>query len=110
MATTPHLGLTLVEQAQAQKEVTVNMALMRVDALLNTGAVDKDLSAPPASPAEGDVYIVASGATGDWAGHDGEVVYFEQAWRFIIPNEGLMLWVQDEGQFICMTVGGGSPG
>lgn len=110
MATTPHVGLTLVEQAQAQKEVTVNMALMRLDALLNTGVIDKDLSAPPAGPAEGDVYIVASGATGDWAGHDGEVAYFEQVWRFITPNEGLVLWVRDEGQFYLYGVGGWEAG
>lgn len=103
MATTPHLGLTLVEQAQAQKEVTVNMALMRVDALLNTGAIDKDLATPPASPVEGDVYIVASGALGVWAGHEGKVAYFEQVWRFITPNEGLMLWVRDEEQFYLFS-------
>lgn len=99
MATTPHLVLTLVEQAQAQKEVTVNMAFMRVDALLNTGAIDKDLAIPPASPAEGDVYIVAPNAQGAWTGHEGKVAYFEQIWRFIVPNDGLMLWVRDEKQF-----------
>ena len=96
MASTPHIGLTLVEQAQAQKEVTVNMALMRIDALLNMGVIDKDLSDPPASPGTGDVYLVADDATGDWTGHEGEIAYFEQIWRFIEPNEGLMLWLRDE--------------
>lgn len=99
MATTPHLGMTLVEQSQAQKEVTVNMALMRIDALLNSSALDKDLSTPPAEPEEGDVYIVGAGATGDWAGKEKSIAYFEQIWRFITPNEGLMLWVQDEDAF-----------
>lgn len=99
MATTPHMGLTLVEQAQAQKEVTVNMALMRMDALLNCGVIDKDLATPPASPAEGDVYIVAGVATGDWEDQENAVAYFEQVWRFITPNEGLMLWVADEAEF-----------
>jgi hypothetical protein len=68
MATTPHMGLTLVEQSQAQKEVTVNMALMRVDALLNMAAISKSLSTPPASAQEGDVYVVADAATDDWEG------------------------------------------
>lgn len=105
MAMTPHLGLTLVEQAQAQKEVTVNMALMRIDALLNSSVIDKDLTAPPASPVEGDVYIVAAAATGDWTGKDGQIAYFEQIWRFIAPNEGVMLWVQDEAAFYVYTGG-----
>lgn len=97
MAATPHLGITLVEQSQAQKEVTVNMALMRIDALLNSSAIDRDLAGPPQDPEEGDVYIVSSPATGDWEGKEKAVAYFEQVWRFIVPNEGLTLWVQDEG-------------
>lgn len=100
MATTPHLGLTLVEQSQAQKEITVNMALMRIDALLNSGVLDKDLATPPAAPEEeGDVYIVADAATDAWEGRENQVAYFEQVWRFIAPNKGLMLWVADEGAF-----------
>lgn len=96
MTTTTHLGLTLVEQSQAQKEVTVNTALTRIDAMLNTGAKDKDLSTPPGSPAVGDVYIVAGSPTGDWSGQAKSVAYFDQIWRFVAPREGLTLWVNDE--------------
>lgn len=96
MTNTSHLDIALVEQSQAQKEVTVNMALTRIDAILNTGVIDKDLSTPPGSPSTGDVYIVGATATGDWASHEDEIAYFDQIWRFIVPNEGLMLWVSDE--------------
>lgn len=96
MATTSHLGLTLVEQAQAQKEVTVNAAFTRIDAILNTAAKDKDLATPPGSPAAGDVYIVAASPTGDWAGQAKSIAYFDQIWRFITPREGMRLWVADE--------------
>ncbi len=96
MADTPHLGITLVEQSQAQKEVTVNEALVRLDAVLGGGALDKDLATPPLSPSEGDVYIISSSATDDWAGHDGEVTYYDQLWRFVTPAVGLTLWLADE--------------
>jgi Protein of unknown function (DUF2793) len=96
MATTTHLGITLLETAQAQKEVTVNEALARFDAVLNCGVIDKDLATPPASPQAGDVYIVASSATGIWAGKSGHIAYFDQGWRFIVPNEGVIFWVKDE--------------
>ncbi len=96
MVTTAHLGVTLVEQAQAQKEVTVNEALTRMEALLNTGAKDKDLATPPGSPTQGDVYIVAASPTGDWAGQSGKIAYFDQLWQFIVPAEGVTLWVNDE--------------
>lgn len=119
MATTAHLSLGLVEQAQAQKEVTVNEALCRIDALLNTGAIDKDLATPPASPTAGDLYIVAGSPTGAWAGYAGKVAYYDQVWRFILPNEGLTLWVRDEdklytfdgsGWVLSATVSGGGAG
>ena len=96
MTATDHLGITLVEQSQSQKEVTVNTALVMLDALLNTGVNDKDLTAPPGSPGSGDVYIVASGATGAWVGKDNQIAWYNQTWKFIPPTEGLTFWVRDE--------------
>lgn len=103
MATTPHLGMTLVEQSQSQKEVTINEALGRIDALLNTGALDKDLAAPPGSPATGDLYIVAASPTGAWAGKAGQLAYYDQVWRFFVPREGMTLWVNDEDKLYSYT-------
>lgn len=96
MTHTPHLDLTLVETAQAQKEVTVNEALSRIDAILNTAAVDRGINTPPGSPSQGDVYIIGSSPTGDWSGKGLNVAYFDGVWRFIAPHEGLTLWVADE--------------
>lgn len=101
MTTTAHLSLTLVETAQAQKEVTVNEAFKRMDAVLNTGAIDKDLATPPGSPTDGDVYIVATSPTGAWSGHAGHIAYFDQTWQFVVPNEGMLLWVKDEDSLYC---------
>lgn len=99
MATTNHLGITLVEQAQSQKEVTVNQALTRIDALVNNGAKSKAVATPPSTPAAGDLYIVAASPTGDWTGKAGKLAYFDQIWRFITPGEGMSLWINDEDLF-----------
>jgi len=96
MTTTNHLSLTLVEQSQAQKEITVNTALSRIDAVLNTGAKSRTTATPPGSPAAGDVYIVATSPTGAWAGQAGNISYYDQSWKFITPREGCALWVEDE--------------
>ena len=96
MTTTSHLLLSLIQQNQAQKEVTANEAFVALDALLNTGVIDKDLATPPSSPSDGDVYIVAASGTGDWSGKDGQVAWYQDSWRFVVPNEGLALWVNDE--------------
>ncbi|MBY0354712.1 MAG: DUF2793 domain-containing protein [Rickettsiales bacterium] len=104
MVDTPHTLATLVETAQAQKEVTVNEALVRLDALLNTGVIDRDLATPPASPAQGDVYIVAASPTGLWAGKATQIAYFDQVWRFIPARAGVCVWLNDE-QALCRFSG-----
>jgi hypothetical protein len=59
--------------------------------------LDKDLTAPPGSPSEGDRYIVAATATGSWATHETEIAqYTDSAWEFIEPNVGYCLTVEDE--------------
>lgn len=99
MTTTTNLGITLLEQAQAQKEVTINEAFTAFDALINGSVADKDLTLPPASPTTGVAYLVAAGATGAWAGKATNIAYFNQTWRFIAPQTGARVWVMDEGAF-----------
>jgi len=99
MAKTNNLSLTLVETAQSQKEVTVNEALARIDALQNMSVIDRDLTTPPSSPHAGDTYIIGASATGDWSGKDGQIAYFDQIWRFIEPQKGLRVFVADEWMF-----------
>ena len=98
MSETANLGLVFLEAAQAQKHVTMNEALRALDVLVQTAVQDRDLTAPPAGPAEGDVYFVAAGASADWAGHDGELAAFQDgAWAFHVPPTGLRCWIADEG-------------
>lgn len=99
--TTNNLALPWVAGAQAQKHVTVNESLASLDAIVQLTVIDRDLTAPPASPAESDRYIVAATATGDWVGHEGSVaVYDGGAWAFHLPQSGWRCWVEDEGRDI----------
>ncbi|MGE0754927.1 MAG: DUF2793 domain-containing protein [Alphaproteobacteria bacterium] len=100
MTTTNHMGITLLEQSQSQKEITVNQALAHIDALMNTAAKSRTTSVPPGSPAAGDVYIIGSAPSGDWASNAGDITYYDQTWKFIAPNEGMTLWVEDESLFV----------
>ena len=87
--TTSHLKLPYLAAAQAQKHVTHNEALTLLDMAVQLAVLDASLTAPPGSPAEGDRYIVAAGATGAWAGKDGEVAtWVDGAWIFATPETG----------------------
>ena len=70
--------------------------------------LDKDLSTPPTSPSVGDRYIVASSATGDWNGHDGEIAEWNGfSWEFTSPLEGMMTYVKDEDKLYQYTTSWG---
>ena len=95
--TTSNLLLPYILAAQAQKHVTHNEALRLLDGLVQLSVLDRDLTAPPASPNEGDRYIVASGATGDWAGWDLNIaLWTDGAWLRLPPRVGWPAWVEDE--------------
>ena len=94
---TTNLLLPYILAAQAQKHVTHNEALRLLDGLVQLSVLDRDLTAPPGSPNDGDRYIVASGGTGDWTGWDANVAPFtDGAWLRLPPRVGWRAWVEDE--------------
>lgn len=102
--TTAHLALPFIMAAQAQKHVTMNEALRMLDGIVQLAVLDRDLTAPPGSPAEGDRYIPANGATGAWAGWDGSIAYWiDGAWLKILPAPGWLTWIEDEAQLVVWT-------
>jgi hypothetical protein len=97
MTDTPHLGLPLIAAAQAQKHVTHNEALASLDALVHLAVKERNRTEPPATPEEGDRYLVGQDATGAFAGHDGEIALFDLgAWRFLQPRPGWRAYVEAE--------------
>jgi hypothetical protein len=96
MSETIRLGLPLVQAAQAQKHVTVNAGLERLDALVQLRLMSASMPTPP-EPADG-VYAVPSGATGAWAGHEGKVaIAANGGWEFVTPVLGWSAWIVDVG-------------
>ncbi len=107
MPETLSLGLPVLVAEQAQKHVTHNEALILLDAIVQLSVKDRDLAAPPGSPGEGDRYIVAAGATGEWAGHDGEIaVRRDGAWAFQAAGEGWRAWTDDEDALLVFDGAG----
>lgn len=101
MTTTHHLGLPFIEGSQAQKHVTHNEALRILDAIVQIGVRDADRATPPSSPAEGDRHIVASGATGAWAGQAKAIALYEDGgWRFLAPKAGWCAWSAADGALL----------
>jgi hypothetical protein len=90
--TTPILEMPYILPSQAQKHVTHNEALQRLDAVTQL-VITARLAAPPPGPAEGACYEVAptpvGASAGDWAGKAGRIaVWQDGAWTFIVPRSG----------------------
>ena len=67
------LSLPYMHAGQAQKEVAHNEALALLDIIVAAGVESADLSAPPASPTDGQCWIVAGPGTGAWGGQGGRM-------------------------------------
>jgi hypothetical protein len=79
--------------SQAQKHVTHNEALQRLDALTQLVVEAIDASAPPTLPEAGAIYALGASPSGDWAGKGNTLAYWSgEAWTFFTPVEGWQAW------------------
>lgn len=98
MTDTQNLTLPLLAASQAQKHVTVNEALQRLDGMVQLSLRSRSLTTPPGAVLEGECFGVPNSAVNDWAGHDGEVAqYVAGGWVFFTPQAGWRAYVADIG-------------
>ncbi len=99
--------LPLLQAGQSQKEITHNEAVVRADALLHLAVESRGAATPPPAPDPGDAWIVGDAPSGDWAGQGGRIAAFHAGgWSFVVPREGCLAWVRDEGRFAILTATG----
>ncbi len=84
--------------AQAQKEITVNEAFARIDALLHA-VIEGEANDPPASPADGECWLVGNAPTGDWSAQAGMIASRQGgSWLFAQPVDGMVVFDKAAGQ------------
>jgi hypothetical protein len=97
MTETTHLALPFIDAAQAQKHVTHNEALQRLDALVQLSVIARGQLAPPAAPVEGERYLVGVGATEAFSGKDLQIAArLAGGWTFLAPRAGWTVYVASE--------------
>ncbi|ABD54564.1 DUF2793 domain-containing protein [Jannaschia sp. CCS1] len=122
MTDTPELGLPLLAPAQAQKHVTVNEALVRLDGLAQLRLQSVTETTPPAA-LDGFAYGVPTGAVDAWAGQEGSIaiasgggwdfVSAQRGWRAIVLDAGSLAIFDGTGWRVgaqTLTPGGASVG
>jgi hypothetical protein len=106
MYNTAQFGLPLIQAAQAQKHITVNEALAKLDALCQLRFVSKTDTVPPVNPTDGTAYLVPVSALDDWSGHDGQIAIFSNGgWIYLDSKDGWVAYVEDSMEFIKRVSG-----
>ena len=94
-----NLALPYLLPAQAQKHVTHNEALARLDVLAQLAVEGFGATAPPVAPQEGEVHALGPVPTGAWAGQgDRLAAWIGGAWVFVVPRTGWRAWGRAEGR------------
>lgn len=98
---TPNNGIPYVPEDTQDPAAGLNLALNVVDALLQCFVLDMDQTTPPGSPTDGDLHIVASGATAAWAGQDDNLARYVAEgdfWQFFEAGAQVrIVFNQDDG-------------
>lgn len=104
MDQTPNLKLPYIMPSQAQKHVTHNEALRLLDAVVHLSVKSRVQTGAPITPLSGERHIVASQATGQWAGREGMIAFFiDDGWSFVAVAKGWLAYVEDEGRLLVFN-------
>lgn len=111
-STDPNLGLTYGwTLGESGWHTGMDANLKRLGAIVGLSVKDRDLTAPPASPADGDRYIIPTGATGAWSGKTDQIaVRVAGGWEYYTPKVGWLAYVEDEAVLSVYKTSGWSAG
>ena len=96
--TTANCDLPLLMPAQAQKHVTVNDALLRLDGQVDLVLQSLNRITPPEAVLDGLCWGVPAGAVNDWEGQGGKIaIAANGGWIFVTPGFGRRAMIADQG-------------
>lgn len=113
---TPNRNIPYVPEGTLNPAAGLNLSLNVIDALLQTAVISMDLTAPPGSPTDGDLHIVAGmggTATGAWALQEDNLARYVlegNSWQFFeAGTEVILVLNQDDGGLYAYAVNDSSP-
>lgn len=111
-STDPNLGLTYGwTLGESGWHAGMDANLKRLGAVVGLSVKSRATVTPPASPTDGDRYLVPPGATGAWSGKTDQIaVRVAGAWEFHVPKVGWLAYIEDEQVLSAYKPAGWSPG
>ncbi len=106
------LALPYLAAGQMQKHVTLNEALTRLDAIVQTVVASRTTTAQPGAPDDGSLWILPSGATGgDWTTRPAGALMRAEGggWTAVEAGDGLIALVEDADEVVVRHGGAWTP-
>jgi hypothetical protein len=103
---TPRQALGVLADGQELDPMQINDALVQFDAMTDIYLLGQFVNTPPASPADGDMYLLGAAPTGAWMGRAYKIAYcIDGGWRFYAPFNGLRAYVAATHGFLVYVNG-----
>ncbi|WP_062196558.1 DUF2793 domain-containing protein [Caldimonas taiwanensis] len=111
-STDPNLGLTYGwTLGESGWHTGMDANLKRLGAVVGLSVTSRTVTTPPASPMDGERYIVPAGATGEWAGRTDQIaVRIGGAWEYHVPQVGWVCYIAAEDRLAVYKTTGWSAG
>lgn len=80
---------------------SLNQNFRLISILLQASVKSASITTPPASPVDGDAYIIPVGATGAWATHEGKLTQYDESlndWIYLDVKKGFSIFIDDVDQ------------
>ena len=99
------LLLPYIQGAQAQKHVTHNEALERLDLAVQAAVEATGAETPPADPVPGQCWALGATPTDAWADEPRTIAMsaIGGGWLFVAPSEGWRVWDRATGRLLVWT-------
>lgn len=95
---TARFEIPLLATGQAHKELFHNEALARIDFLLHPIAQAIETDPTSIVPAVGQAWLIGSGATNEWLGHDEKIAgWTGNGWLYIAPLALMRVYIESTG-------------
>lgn len=103
---TDRFALPFIQPGQAQKEMSHNEALARIDLCMQAAVVALGEDTSPPDPQPGQAWIVGDAPTGEWAGREGQIAgWTASGWRYVAPIAGMTVWLNEQRSFARFDAG-----
>ncbi|WP_438728127.1 DUF2793 domain-containing protein [Parasphingorhabdus sp. DH2-15] len=100
------LGLPFLFPSQAHKEVTVNEALEKIDAVMTPAIVGLADNPDTLQPVRGESWLISGNSSGEWEGCENHIAYWSSTgWRLCAPIEGQHIYDRSNGGMLFFREG-----